>query len=137
MIIIRFKIQYNIIKIKIKLRFLRNLSFIYFFLQMKSQETTFYSTFFLHLRRYNNCGDWLMHEYIECIFVENLIISYITIYQVSIFTKIKLKKTNIIIGILILSFYETLSYYFSINSTAWASRSCPPGRTPAAPGRSI
>lgn len=57
-----------------------------------------------------------MHEYIECIFVENLVISYITIYQMSIFTKIKLKKLNIIIGSLILSFYETISYYFSINS---------------------
>mgnify|MGYP004609020203 FL=1 len=56
-----------------------------------------------------------MTEYIEYIFLENLIISYITIYQVYLFTKMKAKKINIIIGSIILGFYETLSGYFSFN----------------------
>ena len=56
-----------------------------------------------------------MTEYIEYIFLENLIVSYITIYQVYLFTKMKAKKINIIMGSIILGFYETLSRYFSFN----------------------
>lgn len=52
-----------------------------------------------------------MTSYIEYIFLENLVINYIIICQVSIFTKIKTKKINFIFGIVILSFYTTLSYF--------------------------
>ena len=48
-----------------------------------------------------------MTEYIEYIFLENLIVSYITIYQVYLFTKMKAKKINIIIGSIILGFTLT------------------------------
>ena len=52
-----------------------------------------------------------MTNYIEYVLLENLVINYITIYQVSIFTKIKSRKINTVIGIIILSFYSTINYY--------------------------
>lgn len=60
---------------------------------------------------YNYYGDLLMTNYIEYVFLENLVINYIIIYQVSIFTKIKIKKVNSLLGNIILSFYTTISYF--------------------------
>lgn len=54
-----------------------------------------------------------MTNYIEYTFLENLVINYITVYQVSTFTKTKSKKTNLVIGVFILSFYSTISYYLN------------------------
>lgn len=54
-----------------------------------------------------------MESYIEYVFLENFVINYITIFQVSTFTKSKPKKINTLIGIIILSFYTTINYYLN------------------------
>lgn len=62
---------------------------------------------------YNYHGDYLVPNYIEYVFLENLIINYLIIYQVSIFTKNIPKKANKLIGIAILTFYSVVNYYFN------------------------
>lgn len=65
------------------------------------------------MKMYNYHGDLLMTNYVEYVFLENLVINYIIIYQVSIFTKIKIKKINTLLGNIILSFYTILNYFLS------------------------
>lgn len=52
-----------------------------------------------------------MTNCIEYVFLENLIINYIVIYQLNNFTKTKVKKTNMLIGIVVISAYTTLNYF--------------------------
>ena len=56
-----------------------------------------------------------MTNYIELIFIENLIMNYVIIKQVSIFTKIKLNSLNNIICILVLTIYSTITNLLSLN----------------------
>lgn len=54
-----------------------------------------------------------MTSCIEYVFLENFVINYITIFQVSTFTKFKAKKINMLVGIILLSFYATINYYLN------------------------
>lgn len=56
-----------------------------------------------------------MTNYIEVFFIENLLMNYIIIKQVSIFTKIKSYNLNFVISILVLTSYSTISYTLSLN----------------------
>ena len=60
---------------------------------------------------YNNDGELNMTYCVECILLENLLINFFIIYQVSIFTKIKFKIINGILGIFFLSTYSTIAYF--------------------------
>lgn len=60
---------------------------------------------------YNCFGEVLVPNCIELVFIENIIVNSIIIYQLSKFTKYNTRIINQIIGILILSIYTTLSYY--------------------------
>lgn len=53
-----------------------------------------------------------MTYYIEYIFLENIIVNYIIIYELTIFVKCKTKKLNFLIGIATLSSYATVIYFF-------------------------
>lgn len=53
-----------------------------------------------------------MAYYIEYIFLENVIVNYIIIYELTIFVKCKVNKISFIIGILLLSCYSTAIYFF-------------------------
>ena len=48
--------------------------------------------------------------YLEYILFENILVNYIIISQISIFTKVKLNPKNKIIGILVMSFFTIFSY---------------------------
>ncbi len=49
-----------------------------------------------------------MKIYLDYIFFENLVVNVILIYQVGIFTKSSFKKTNYVIGIIIIALYTTI-----------------------------
>lgn len=51
-----------------------------------------------------------MEIYLEYILFENILVNYIIVSQISIFTKIKLNTKNKIVGILLMSIYTILSY---------------------------
>ncbi|MBQ9012653.1 MAG: sigma-E processing peptidase SpoIIGA, partial [Bacilli bacterium] len=53
-----------------------------------------------------------MAYYIEYIFLENVIVNYIIIYELTIFVKCKVNKISFIIGILLLSCYSTAIYFY-------------------------
>lgn len=50
--------------------------------------------------------------YLEYILLENILVNYIIIYELKFFTKQKPKRLNFIIGILLISIYSTIIYFF-------------------------
>ena len=56
-----------------------------------------------------------MKIYLDYIFLENLVLNLILLYQVSIFTKSHLKKTNYIIGTVFIAIYTTIVHIVNLS----------------------
>ncbi len=56
-----------------------------------------------------------MKIYLEYVFIENLIVNYVIVNQISIFTKIKISKINKFFSIFILSFYTVVEIVLKDN----------------------